>query len=351
MNNVTIVADSGDFAGALQHSLPESITVDWHRPASLPVTGPGLLTLVDVELRNRSTVENLRRWFKGGTAGEYVAFFVNGRSAADPIQAYALGATCVLPRPVAAEHVAGRIIERAGRICEGPSIAVDTFMNCILTPVGALGTAFGNAACGLPPDMESIETAGSAVVGAIADIGLKRWFDAVQSHHSRTFRHSLIVTGVMVAFAQHLGASPTDQRLLATAGLLHDIGKVGIPTSILEKPAPLTPTERERIRIHPRAGFDLLRAAGGVPAQVLDVVLSHHEHLDGSGYPDGLAGKQISDYVRIATICDVFGAMVERRSYKPPLSGGEAYQTLKGMPSKLDRDLIRAFAPVAGMIA
>jgi HD-GYP domain-containing protein (c-di-GMP phosphodiesterase class II) len=76
---------------------------------------------------------------------------------------------------------------------------------------------------------------------------------------------------------------------------------------------------------------------------MLDMVLHHHEYLNGSGYPHGLSNGEIADLVRIMTISDVFGALIERRSYKAPLSGDAAYQILLDMGPKLDADLVRAF--------
>ena len=77
---------------------------------------------------------------------------------------------------------------------------------------------------------------------------------------------------------------------------------------------------------------------------MIDIVIHHHEYLDGSGYPHGLSGSEISDFVRVATICDVFGALLERRAYKAPIRGDIAYQMLLDMGPKLDKDLVRAFS-------
>jgi len=77
------------------------------------------------------------------------------------------------------------------------------------------------------------------------------------------------------------------------------------------------------------------------------MVVHHHEYLDGSGYPDGIAGREVADLVRLMTISDIFGALVERRSYKPPLSGESAYQMLLDIDGKLDKDLVREFRPVS----
>src|SRR6185295_15635631 len=114
-----------------------------------------------------------------------------------------------------------------------------------------------------------------------------------------------------------------------------------IPLAILEKQGPLDESELAVMRKHPQYGLDALGTVSGLPAEMLDMVVHHHEYLDGSGYPHGLSGGEISDLVRMITISDVFGALIERRSYKPPLSGSAAYQILVDMNSKLDRDLVR----------
>jgi putative nucleotidyltransferase with HDIG domain len=173
--------------------------------------------------------------------------------------------------------------------------------------------------------------------------GLASWIDTVRKHHGQTYQHCLIVTGVAVAFAQHLGLSRPDQLRLSFGAMLHDIGKARIPGSILEKPAPLTPQEMMVLSKHPEYGIDALKASRGLNEELLDIVIHHHEYLDGSGYPHGLSGSEISDPVRIITICDVFGALVERRSYKTPLPAETAYQMLLDMGDKLDKDLVREF--------
>ena len=166
-------------------------------------------------------------------------------------------------------------------------------------------------------------------------------------HHSQTYQHCLLVTGVAAAFGQQIGLGEADRRRLSHAGMLHDIGKARIPLAILEKPGPLDPDEWAVMRKHPEYGRDALDTASDLSAEMLDIVVHHHEYLDGSGYPHRLQGKEISDFVRIMTISDVFGALIERRSYKPPLSADAAYQILLDMGPKLDRDLVRAFKPVS----
>ena len=98
---------------------------------------------------------------------------------------------------------------------------------------------------------------------------------------------------------------------------------------------------------HPQFGHDALKTMSGLPPEMLDMVVHHHEYLDGSGYPHGLGSKEIADLVRIITISDIFGALIEWRSYKPPMSGRDAYQVLLDMGPKLDQDLVNAFLPIA----
>ena len=100
------------------------------------------------------------------------------------------------------------------------------------------------------------------------------------------------------------------------------------------------------MRHHAALGADLLLAQGGFEPEIIDVVRHHHEKLDGSGYPDALAGSEIGDLVRIVTICDIFSALTERRAYRAPLGITEAVTLMTGMRGELDRALLHAFAPI-----
>ena len=108
----------------------------------------------------------------------------------------------------------------------------------------------------------------------------------------------------------------------------------------------LTEAERTLVRTHPDRGHAML-VGRGFAEEVLAVVRGHHEMLDGSGYPDGLRGAAIPDLVRLVTVCDVYGALIEHRAYRRPMPADEAYSILESMVGKLDGDFVRAFRPVA----
>jgi HD-GYP domain-containing protein (c-di-GMP phosphodiesterase class II) len=116
---------------------------------------------------------------------------------------------------------------------------------------------------------------------------------------------------------------------------------------ILDKPRDLTVEEMEIVRQHPRRGYDALSAQGGFPPEMLDVVLHHHELLDGTGYPNGLNGNQISDIVRLITIVDIYAALVEKRAYRLQFTHIKAFEMMEGMDGKLDQHLLQAFRPLA----
>src|SRR4029077_16928111 len=100
----------------------------------------------------------------------------------------------------------------------------------------------------------------------------------------------------------------------------------------------LTRDEMAAMSKHPEYGLEALKNSPGLNSELLEIVIHHHEYLDGSGYPHGLRGREISDPVRIVTICDVFGALIELRAYRPPLASAQAYQILLDMGDKLDGD-------------
>jgi len=176
---------------------------------------------------------------------------------------------------------------------------------------------------------------------------LREWMTTVGCHHADSYRHCLFVTGYAVAFAQHLGMREEDQRRLTRAALLHDVGKAYVPRELLDKPGKLTEDELAVMRQHPRLGFEALAAQGVFPPEMLDVVLHHHELLDGSGYPDALAGRQVSDIVRLTTIVDIYTALIEKRAYRLPFTHSRAFSIMEQMGEKLDQQLLQAFRPVA----
>lgn len=214
----------------------------------------------------------------------------------------------------------------------------------------ALASAFAAIGGGLAPRISPfVEVSRLFVAGletAAADIGaLGAWLAAVRHHHSATFRHSLTVTGNAVMFGLHLGVPTRDLHRLAIAGLIHDIGKAVVPLSILDKPGALSADETELVRKHPQIGRQLLAASPEIPEEIVMVVAHHHEFLDGSGYPDGLAGDALPDIVRIITIADIFTALIEDRAYKLAMAKGPALEILSGMAAdgKLDAHLVQAF--------
>lgn len=130
-----------------------------------------------------------------------------------------------------------------------------------------------------------------------------------------TAGHSERVTLGALEIGRRLGLPAEELELLHRGGLLHDIGKVGVPASILDKPGQLEVAEYEQIKLHPTIGARILAPIGALQ-RALPLVLHHHELLDGSGYPDGLRGEQIPPLVRILTVADVFDALVSERPYR-----------------------------------
>jgi len=258
-------------------------------------------------------------------------------------QAYALGATVVLAGPL---HQA-RLLKEVANLMPGELSEEQGSAAAASSGEVALASMFTAVAGGAPIDIAATRNAGAKIAAAVEEHGLADWLKTVRRHHEGTYQHCLLVTGLAVAFGQQLGVSRADRQRLSFAGMLHDIGKARIPLAILEKPGPLDESELAVMRKHPQYGLDALGTVSGLPAEMLDMVVHHHEYLDGSGYPHGLSANEISDLVRIITIADVFGALIERRSYKPPLTGEAAYDALTRMGPKLDKDLVRAFRSVA----
>jgi HD-GYP domain-containing protein (c-di-GMP phosphodiesterase class II) len=143
--------------------------------------------------------------------------------------------------------------------------------------------------------------------------------------------------------AKELGVPPAQQQFMEWAGLLHDVGKIGIPEEILCKPGKLTPEEWEVVKRHPRMGYEILQPIASLGV-ILDGVLYHHEVPDGSGYPDGLVGEAIPLVARIVHVVDTFDALTSTRSYRTAYSIEAATDIIRAEEgTRVDTEVAEAF--------
>ena len=172
------------------------------------------------------------------------------------------------------------------------------------------------------PIVEEISTSVMRNPGAL--ISLAR----LKNKDEYTYMHSVAVCALMVALARTMGFNDQQTRQAGLAGLLHDVGKMMIPAAILDKPGKLTEAEFDTMKSHPVEGHRMLLGGKGIGEVALDVCLHHHEKMDGSGYPNGLAGGEISLYAKMGAVCDVYDAITSNRPYK---NGWEPAESIRKM--------------------
>ena len=176
---------------------------------------------------------------------------------------------------------------------------------------------------------------------------LRGWFDAVMAlglkvKDREARAHNLRVARLCVHIGRQLSMSAHELRVLARAGLMHDIGKLGIPDKVLGKHSPLDDAEWTLMRAHPEMGLTLLDRAGQSSREVL-AVLYHHERLDGSGYPYGLKAEGIPIEARIVAVADTYDALTSDRPYRKACSQAEARRVLvEEAGSRLDARAVSA---------
>jgi len=201
--------------------------------------------------------------------------------------------------------------------------------------IGALARSFNQMAGGLAQKTSQLEETYFSSMEALAR--------AIDARDPYTFGHSSRVAAISLEIASAMGLPADQVDALRRAALLHDIGKIGIEDRVLRKASRLNQEETAAMREHPRIGYEMLKGLRFLEPSLAGV-LHHHEHWDGSGYPDGLAGAQIPLPVRILTVADVFDALTSERPYRRALDlEGAMRAIIPEAGVSLDPDVVTAF--------
>ncbi len=194
---------------------------------------------------------------------------------------------------------------------------------------------------------------GSSIALAARDIDLicSGFADVIDAKSPFTYRHAVGTTEVAVLLGKTMGLTPDRVDVVRRAALLHDIGMLGVPNTILDKPQSLTTQEWTTIHRHPTLSREILSRVRAF-SEIAVLAEQHHEKLDGSGYPHHLTREQLSIESRILTLADVFNALMESRSYRQDLTLAEVQRQLaSNLPHRLDRDVFDALLSVLDQLA
>ncbi|MCH8497173.1 MAG: HD-GYP domain-containing protein [Marinobacter sp.] len=176
------------------------------------------------------------------------------------------------------------------------------------------------------------------------------WLSRIRHEDAYTAEHCVRVGVLAITFARFLDLPEPDMKILGLCGMLHDVGKMKISPDLLNKPGALSPEEWQVVKAHPTYGHQLLAADGGLDPLVKEAALSHHERMDGSGYPNGLSGNSIGLYARIIAIVDAYDAITSDRPYQKGRSSMDALRILyQCSGSHFDSDLVQTFITMIGL--
>lgn len=167
---------------------------------------------------------------------------------------------------------------------------------------------------------------------------------AIGARDAYTMQHSTSVAALITGLAEFMRLSLADVTQAYLVGIVHDIGKIGVPEHILNKPGRLTDAEFNIMKNHPAVGADILRQIDGF-AEIADIVRSHHERYDGRGYPYQLAGEEIPLLSRMLNVCDSYDAMTSARCYRVPMTPSQALEEIERCAgSQFDPDIAAFFS-------
>jgi putative nucleotidyltransferase with HDIG domain len=180
--------------------------------------------------------------------------------------------------------------------------------------------------------------------GALLSLG------RIKQADTYTFQHCVSVCALLVSFAHALGLDAASVQQAGLGGLLHDVGKMRVPTEVLNKPGRLTEDEFTIMKSHAALSRELLEGTPGISETVIRIASEHHEKMGGCGYPEGLAGDQISQPGRMAAIVDVYDALTSNRVYHKAMEPSDALKKLlEWSGDHLDGELVQLFIRALGI--
>jgi putative nucleotidyltransferase with HDIG domain len=315
---VIVVTDRDDGGDALRDAVGRHFACTVLRPGDGFVEGDEAFALVvDMSLDVPASVAYLRALRARSPAGTQVLIVMRSDDRRGRVQAQAVGGSMFLHPDIEPPSVAARLLQLAVARTDGVDERMRAAVLGAQGACAALANIFEAANAGTRIDRQMVETGTRSVLEAIEQGGIANWLEAVRAYDDRIYQHSLMVAGLAAAFASTLGFPAADRLRLTRAALVHDVGKAKIPISILRKAGRLEPYEVSIVRTHASLGHRMLKEAGVSDPAMLDVALSHHERLDGSGYPEGLQGEEIGDFVRLVSVCDVYAALLAPRPPRP----------------------------------
>ncbi len=218
----------------------------------------------------------------------------------------------------------------------------------ILANVPWFDPKVGSSPAVLPPPSPTHTPFGGSLI--FRQESIKALLRTLSARDPYTGHHSNRVTNLALTFARSLNLPSQDLETLSNAGYLHDIGKIGVSDSILLKPGPLTPAERDVIETHPLIGEKIVEPLG-FKSQEKDLILLHHERWDGMGYPYGLQGSRIPFLCRLLALTDVFDALTSDRPYRQAFTMPEALAEIEVQAGRqFDPDLSRKFVQLVSAL-
>ncbi len=196
---------------------------------------------------------------------------------------------------------------------------------------------------GTPVAYSSVAENCQPLIKAVQDQNFQEMLGGIRGHDNYSYVHSMRVATLLSLFGQAINIKGDDLMTLTAGGLLHDVGKMVIPHEVLNKAGKLDDDEFAIMKTHVDHTLEFLDKSNDLPKGVGIIAGQHHEKLDGSGYPLGLAGTELNQLARMAAIIDIFSALTDRRVYKPSMPPEKAFSIMGSMKGHLDPILMVAF--------